>query len=458
MAEKSTLQQAIDQLRANGSGYAKYERYYDGNHDLAFATDKFKNAFGALFREFAMNLCPAVVEAVRDKLVIDGFRVEAGDEDTESDAWKIWQANRMGKRAGEIHREAILTGDAYAMVWVDPAGAVTIYPQRAANCTVRYDEETPGKIIWAAKYWATQDKRIRLNLYFPEVTLQYVSKAKPESDATPTLPDNEKELIPFADLEAIANPYGQVPVFHFANNSSVGSFGRSELKDVIAIQDGLNKAVLDMMVAMEFAAYRQRWASGIEIEYDDNGNAVPPYKAGVERLWLAESETAKFGDFEASDLKQFLEVKDAFKMDFAAISGTPLYYFMQTGANFPQSGESYRRSETRFVQKVRDRMEAFGNTWEDVMSFAVKIEKGRKDIRLFTKWEDPGRLTEKEELENLILKRTIGVSDEQLLTEAGYGEAEVQQMLAQKEAQREAMVTAFNRGEEPEDDETGDKS
>ena len=49
---------------------------------MAFASEKFKNTFGSLFKEFAMNLCPAVCDSVRDKLIVKGFGVEdAGVEE-----------------------------------------------------------------------------------------------------------------------------------------------------------------------------------------------------------------------------------------------------------------------------------------------------------------------------------------------------------------------------------------
>lgn len=440
MAEKTELEKAIDALRSNQTGYAKTDRYYDGEHDLAFATAKFENAFGNLFREFSLNLCPAVVDALRDKLVVTGFRVEQGSDSISDNAWKIWQDNRMGKRSGEIHKEAVRNGDAYAIVWVNPEKRVTIYPQRAASCTVEYDPESPGKILWAAKYWLTTNERVRLNLYHPDRIERLISKKTTKG----TLP-SAKEFVEFEP--AIPNPYGRVPVFHFANNADVGSFGRSELKDVLSIQDGLNKAVLDMLVAMEFAAFRQRWISGIEIEYDDTGKPIAPFKSGAEQIWLTESPDTKFGDFDHSELKQFLDVKDSFRTDFATVTGTPLYYFMQTGANFPQSGESYRRAETRFIHKVRDRHEAFGNVWEEVMGFALEMENKGRDLRLFTEWEEPGRLSEREELENLLLKKDIGVTDEQLMTEAGYGASEIGKMMAEKAAAQENMVRGFNRGE-----------
>lgn len=449
------IDKAARYLRENRSRYTETENYYDGDHDLAFASDKFKNAFGSLFREFSLNLCPAVVDAVKDKLVITGFRAESGGENIPDDAWNIWQQNRMGKRSGEIHKEAVKNGDAYAIVWPDPTGRVTIYPQRAGMCMVEYDEETPGRIVWAAKYWRRLDDRHRVNMFYGDRVEKYISR--PERSATrDARPDPETiKYEPFTEDkggEVIPNPYGVVPVFHFANNADLGSLGRSELKDVISVQDALNKSVLDMLVAMEFSAFRQRWISGIEIEYDNEGQPIAPFKSGAERLWITESAETKFGDFAASELSQFLGVKDSFRIDFASVSGTPLYYFMQTGANFPQSGESYRRAETRFVNKIRDRQESFGNVWEDLMQFALMMDGKGNDVRLYAEWEDAAKLSETEELANLLLKKDLGVSDEQLLTEAGYGSADIEAMLKAKAKQREAMVRSFNRGEEEDDD------
>ena len=71
------IEQAIKNLRTSAIRYDKPDRYYRGDHDLAFATAKFENTFGSLFREFALNLCPAICDAVRDKLKITGFSVSS---------------------------------------------------------------------------------------------------------------------------------------------------------------------------------------------------------------------------------------------------------------------------------------------------------------------------------------------------------------------------------------------
>lgn len=82
------------------------------------------------------------------------------------------------------------------------------------------------------------------------------------------------------------------------------------------------------------------------------------------------------------------------------------------------------------MAKVRDRQEAFGQVWEDVMAFALVVEG--KTGRLFADWEDPSPLSEKEKLENIAVKKELGISEAQALTEAGYGESDVARILGER--------------------------
>lgn len=432
------IEEAIQDLRLNNSRCTKFERYYAGLHELSFATEKFVNAFGSQFREFAMNLCPAVCDAVKDKLKITGFSAEAGPADAVTRAERIWNANRMMLRSGETHKEALKNGDAYAFIWPDENGSARIYPNKAANIAVTYDDENSGRITNAAKFWRTADKHTRLNLYFPDRIERYIT-AKPSESYLP----EASEFTPFRQLNnspqrpssidgarlsteggsIISNPFGRVPIFHFANNADIGMPGRSEFETAIPIQDGLNKSLLDMLVAMEFSAFRQRWVAGIEVEYDAEGKAIEPFKAGPDRLWVAKDVNSKFGDFESAPLDQFLMVKDSFRIDIASVTGTPLHYLMPHMRGQP-SGETLRRSETRFIAKVRDRQAAFGQVWADLMEFALAIEGIGSGVRLKTNWEDPSPTSERERLENILLKRDLGLSSKRALIEAGYGESE----------------------------------
>ena len=93
------IEKALTNLRANATRYDKPMRYYNGDHDLAFATEKFENTFGTLFREFALNLCPVICDAVRDKLRVTDFSVEISARNSANTvntaARQIWFRNRM---------------------------------------------------------------------------------------------------------------------------------------------------------------------------------------------------------------------------------------------------------------------------------------------------------------------------------------------------------------------------
>ena len=440
------IENAIEMLRAKQPRLAKLERYYAGDHDLAFATAKFQNAFGTMFREFALNLCPAICDAVRDRLRVTGFGVDGADaHDDASEAAvgigeevrRIWQRNQMDARSGVLHKEVLKTGDSFAIVWPDEAGKALIFPNRSAACTAVYDDEAPGRVKWAAKYWRRADGRIRLNLFYPDRIEKYISRRKHEtliSDAGDFEPFERGFADSFNDQSGpvVRNPFGEVPVFHFANNSGMETDGISEIAAAIPIQDGLNKAVLDMLVAMEFCAYRQRWAAGIEIEYDADGKPKAPFTAGIDHLWISENPNTRFGDFEAANLEQFLKVKDGFRVDMASVTGTPISYLLPPNRGFP-SGESLRNAETRFIAKVRDRQATFGQTWASAMAFALRVEGAGSNARLITNWEDAARMSVRERLENVILKKQIGISTERALIEAGYGAAEIGSVAVESE-------------------------
>jgi hypothetical protein len=418
------IEKAVNTFRTAAPRYAKTERYYLGRHDLAFATKKFENAFGTLFREFAMNMCPAICDALRDKLKIAGFGIEDASrpeiiDEIRRAVGRIWNRNRLALRSGEIHKEVLKNGDAYLIVWPGVDGNAAAYPNRAANVTVAYDEELPGRVVWAAKYWQSGDKFIRLNLFYPDRIETFRSENESEVLLLP-------EPGSFRRTGEVANPYGVVPVFHFANNADIGQPGSSELDQAIPVQDGLNKSVLDMLVAMEYSAYRQRWAAGIELDQDENGEYKAPFHAGLDHLWIASNPDARFGDLGTADLEQFLKVKESFRIDIACVTGTPLHYLQPSTKGFP-SGESLRKAESRFLAKVRDRQESFGQTWADAVAFAYRIETG-DSVSLVTEWEDAAAVSLRERLENILLKTKIGLPARRALEEIGYGDEEARSL------------------------------
>lgn len=442
---------ALRSLAERRPTYALYERYYRGEQRISYVSEKLRKAFGDKLKTDRMvdNFCASVVDAVADRLQVTGFTLVAfeGEDDTVSRITaEIWRRNRMERRSGEVHAEALTTGDGYLVVWPGADGKAVLWPQVASQVTVHYDPESPERIDRAAKCWYDEDaKRWRVTLYYPERIEKYAARS--DGNNLPEKGDGFEPWLVAGEPWPIPNPYDAVPVFHFGNNARTNSFGRSELADVIPLQDALNKSRADMAVAQEFFAMPQRYAVGVEPAIDETtGRATWPFEPGG--VWYAAGGDGEnrptFGEFAAGQPTGFLDAQREDKADIARVSKTPMHVLMLSSDAAP-SGEALRTAETPFVKKLLDRQRDFGSDWADAMALAVRIDSGTV-VALETTWEDPAPRSETDSWSVAVLQKQAGVSQRQILRERGYTEEEIDQMGEERAAEAEAAAAAFNAG------------
>lgn len=425
---------ALGHYRAKNPVYMKYINYYEGVHNLRFATEKWRNAFGHLFKQFADNLCPAIVDAAADRMQIIGFDTPE-NEKVGKELWNIWTKTRMDRRAGSVHEHAFKVGDAYVIVWPNPVtGGIEVSPNPAHQICPYYSDD--GQTMeWATKLWPTITGQYRLNIYTPTSIEKYLTTSK-VSGGIPQGPTAFRRFVQANEPWPVPNPFGRVPVFHFANNSEMGVWGESDLINVTPLQDALNKSMSDMLVAMEFVALPQRWATGLEVEEDPVTHApIVPFKAGIDRVWAVGDPETKFGQFEQADLGRFTKVQNDLRLEMARISRTPLHYLgMGSGAEsafvasmYP-SGESLKTAEAPFAAKIRDRQIAFGDVWEDVMAFIGSIIDVDVPESIETLWIPPTPRSITEDLDNAQKRMAVGIPQEQIWMELGYTKEQIENM------------------------------
>lgn len=437
------IDRALLQFRIHLPSYLRYGAYYRGDQRLTFASLKFRNTFGNLFYSLADNLSALVVDSIADRLIVTAYGVEDGVESLGESAWEIWQRNRMDANAGMVHREALRAGDAYVLVWPDKEGKAVLWPQAAVNVTVYWDEDNPARLEWAAKLWMDGAHHVRLNMYYADRVEKYYTKLQAQG-----VPEHGRSFEPYetpGEAWPLPNPWGEVPVVPFNNNAWIASFGTSELQNVIPLQDALNKTLCDQLVAQEYAAFPQRYATGIQIEYDEAGNPVAPFNPGIDRVWMAGAPDAKFGQFEQARMTEFLACEESLRGEIARIAGIPPHYVVNLQGGYP-SGEALRTAEARFISKIKQRQTTFGNSWENVMRIALMQEGEWQDSRLMANWIDASPISESEHLDQLLKKQSLGVTQDQLLLEAGYGETEIDAMNDERANTRVAAVASFNAG------------
>ena len=399
--------------------------YYDGKHRLAFTSQKFREAFGGMFASFADNWCPLVVDAVEERLNVQGFR-HGIDPKADQDAWAIWQRNGLDAKSQLAHSEALIKGDSYAIVWADGDGQPVVSIESARDVVVAYEPGDRTKRIAALKRWKDNDGTHAI-LFTPDFVFKYERDSSINGDWTPD-PD-------MGELWPLVNPLGVVPVVPLINRPSLTTeYGVSEFINMIPMQDAVNKLLADMLVASEYIAFPQRYVTGMEIPEDANGQPKAPFQIAADKLLIAEDPNARFGTLTAGDLKNYVTGIELLVQHVASQTRTPPHYFYLSG-NFP-SGDAIKSAETGLVAKSRRKMRFFGEAWEEVMRLCFKVlDDPRGDVDdSETIWADPEYRSESELADALIKRSAIGVPRQQLWEDAGYTQTQISRFKAMEAA------------------------
>jgi hypothetical protein len=431
---RTDLAWALGQFRdtARLGAYHVSRDYYDGKHDSTYDERRFRSVFAGRFANVRANICQVVVDSLTDRLEIVGF--EAGGKRVSKRLQELWDANVMDLVANEIHREAFKAGDSYLIIQPDELGEPTFWFNKADEVAVVYSDTRPGVIEMAAKLWCTPSGVWRLNLYYADRIEKYVAD-RPRKDIL--APDVTEDFwVPYttgglAGDGTVPWEYGQVPVFHFANKA-LYRYGYSELLEIVPLQDAINKTIGDLLVTSEFSSFKQKYVTGLTEEEltSDSGQRL---LTGIDKILVATEPDAKFGEFTASDLGQFLSVIDHFMRQVARISGIPLHFIYETSGDFP-SGDALKTAEARFVKKLADKQTAFGNVWEQALRFALAIDRRPTASDIEVVWRDTAPQSEKEKWEVMLMKKAIGVPLVQLFREAGYTQQQSDDFAAAVEA------------------------
>ena len=424
----SSPQMWVDYLNgkilAARSSYRTYSEYYDGKHQkMVFAQARHKRQFAELFEHWCDNFSGLIVDSVNERLAIDGFRM-TDEPDADKDARDIWQRNFMDSESNAAHLDALVNGLSFAVVWADRDGRPTITVESAEHVVVQYYPGSRRDIEAAAKFYTDDWGREWVTLWLPDAVYRFIR-------GEAGWQENKWER----------NPLGEVPVVPINNRFRVAGDPISDLSVVIPIQDAINKIVSDALLASEYAAWPQRYVTGLEIQEDENGNPVEPFKIAVDKLLQAEDPNARFGQFEAADLGNYVKLVEMLVQHMASISRIPFHYFLLNGGTAP-SGEAITSAEAGLISKVRERMLHFGEAWERVMRLCFKVMKDPRAEAFGAEviWRDPENRTEAQHIDALLKLKLIGVPIDQLLSDAGYTPQQIERFKKMREEDAKAAM------------------
>lgn len=412
------LTQLIQRLGEPLARYADLDRYYGGNQPLAFLSPEAKTALGNRFGLMSSNIPRLAVTALAERLRITGFTGDAS-------LWADWIRNDLDQTSGVAHREALLLGDSYVIVWADQLGRPNVTVESAKQVTVMTDPGT-RQIVAAVKRW--EDKRANIThamLYLPDRIVRLRA-------------EQVGAITGYSTVDEIVNPLGVVPVVNLRNTDRiVGDFGSSEIDDLKPLVDALNKSLADMMVTSEYVGRPRRWATGIELTeepvLDENGDEtgemteVNPIPEG-HRAMISENHEAKFGQLNAADLTGYEASVRILLGQIMAVSTLPAHY-VGSLTEQPASADALRAAEASLTARAEARQATFGRAWEQVARLMIAVRDGRDpnlidDIRI--QWSDAATRSVAQEADAVTKLYQAGILPASYaLAKLGYSEDEI---------------------------------
>jgi hypothetical protein len=421
------LETLSEQLDARWAKIKVFDAYYEGDHDLAFATAKWREAFGSRFAQMTDNWMKIVVDSSVERLRVQGF-LTGDSPQADTDAWDIWQANNLDGESRLLHTEAVKLGEGYWMVapgkGSDPPRITAEHPSQVI---VAHEPGDRRKRAAALKRWDGGDGYIYANVYDPEWVTKYRAEASSPRWA---------KGLSWEQTGSTRHRIGVVPIVPIRNCPTMLGGGVSDLAGgPIAIQNAINKTLSDMLIGSEFLAYPQRVLLGVEPPTDENGRPVQTLKASQSRLWYFNAPDAKVQEFSASDLANFPRSADFLVRHLAAQTKTPPHYILGEIVN--ASGDALKAAETGLVSKVKAKQDPFGEGHEETIRIALRLD-GREEItaeRAETIWADPETRSRAEATDSAVKLASIGVPEEVLWAKVGFSPTEIDRMLAMKETE-----------------------
>ncbi len=420
--------------------------YFEGRHKMTFASSSYREAFGQMLAAISDNWIPLVIGSSCERLKPQGFRF-GGSQEGDSEAWRIWQENQLDADASLGFTEASKHGESYLLVWPEaedaPRGIFGRFFSRRSEATVpRITTEPASQMIVARvagdrrrraaalKHWEDEFGEELATLYLPDSIHYFVRKdngwkvRRPAGvnrlGVVPVVPVvNDPQMLPCRPATAVT----QLP--HGVNAYAHVGLGRSDMADIISTVDQINKLLSDLMVTSEVAAFKQRWVTGLEVPEDEDGNPIEPFKAAVDRLWVGDGENVKFGEFQASDLSNYIKAIEQRVQSLAARTRTPPHYLLGQITNV--SGDALKAAEAGLASKVNGKKTSYGEALEEAMrlAFAWMNDERAGDMSAEVDWAPSEARSESEYVDSLVKKLAIGVPKEQLWADAGYSPQQI---------------------------------
>lgn len=380
------LNELLTDLDSKQLRHGRLVAYYEGRQHGAFVAPEIAAQLNRRLTQLSVNIPRLVVDTIAERLRITGF--------DGVDIWPDWLHNDLDTLAGVAHTEALMLGECFAIVWADAQGRPRVTIESATQVTAELDPATRA-LRQAVKRWEDPEGT-HVVLYGPETVTRLHSPSRGAVSG-------------FKTVEVLPNPFGVPPVVRFRNGDRLTTAGISEMLDVLPLTDAIVKLSQDMLISSEYTARPRRWATGLELVEDDDGDAVNPIEES-NRAMVSESPETKFGQLPGADLAGYQNALNMTMRLVSAVSGLP-EHMLGIGGDNPTSADSIRASEAALVAKAEARQRLFGKSWAQVAALVAAVRTGADPAQIDARprWADAATRSVAQEADAILKLHSAGI-------------------------------------------------
>nr|WP_272954802.1 phage portal protein [Kribbella sandramycini] len=348
--------------------FGKVQRYLDGHHDLPYMPRGATVEYRDMARRSITNWLPLVSDTFSKVLFVEGYR-SPNSKDNEA-AWRHWQANKLDARQTIAHRAALDYGVGYVEVLPSDSDSPSIKPLHPSRVWAEYEDEDDE---YPHRYLVRRGKDEDGNTLYRLV------------DDTNSWDITAPQTGAVTVGEAEAHKMPVPPLIRFRERLDVPAHGI--IRPLIRIQDQINETRFMLAMGLQYASFRQRWATGLVVPRKDDGTPIEPFEAAVNRLWVTDNSDAKFGDFAQTQTQDHLNAYESGVKTMAAIGQLSPHVFAGDLVNL--SADALAAVEASTDRKIDQYAMLFGENWEQVLTLAaIAAGDPEPDASAQVRWRD----------------------------------------------------------------------
>lgn len=356
-----------------------------------------------LIEQSRFNILPLLVASVANNLFIDGYR--SGNKDRKnSPVWDVWQANRMDARQAGIWRSALTYGYGYTRVLpgdLNGKPSALITPFSPFRVTTLYrdpinDEWPEYALTVSAPYvdYAGDGGRVVEIAVYDETSV-YTMTVPAGVAAVPTygqpLPVYGSFQFDMSRVKPLQHGLGVTPIVRFcADRNDLDDGSEGVVEGMIPAQSRLNQTTFNLNIAEQYAAFKQKYVTGMVVPEDENGNPTEPFNTSVTRMFIAEDETTKFGEFSETPLDGYLSSRDKTLLHVTSARQIPPTTLV-VGPVANVSAEALAALDNSHKQDIAEKRTSLGEDAEQMFRLAGKaagIADAWEDTTASVRWRD----------------------------------------------------------------------